>query len=410
MSTFALSCATCRTPAAVSDSYLYRCPSCGGVLEINYDLGSIPPFTRAELSSMVPGGLGRYQRLLPLRADTAFVSLGEGNTPLLTARRVGHEVGADRLLFKAEFCNPTGSFKDRPLSVGVNKAKEMGAQTVITSSSGNAGAAMAAYAAAAGLTAVVVVPEIVPAASVTQIAATGAKVVRTAGDVAAALRLVREASEKLGWINLATTYQSPYPTEGNKTVAYELAVQLGWRTPDWVVVPIGAGPLLAGIYRGFAELKAFGLVDRIPRLAGIQASGCAPIYESFRHGAAAVREWDRVTTMAKGIADPLRGYAEDGTYTLTLIRQSGGTAVAVDDAAILAARDRLRLEEGIFVEPTGAVALAGVLKMMEDGTASPNDEFVLMLTGHGLKGQFPAEPDRPVIEPTLEAMGKLLAL
>jgi threonine synthase len=254
------------------------------------------------------------------------------------------------------------------------------------------------------------VPDTTSREKLAQIAGYGATLVRIKGDVASAFRLAREAANELGWIDLATTYLSPYPTEGNKTVAYEIAAQLGWRSPDWLLVPVGSGPLLAGAFAGFLELQRSGLVERVPRMVAVQAEGCAPIYASFVAGATDVQEWSSsIQTVALAIADPLRGYAADGARTLAVVKRSGGTVLAVSDNATMDARTRLLREEGLFVEPSAAAVLAGLWDLAHLGLARPDETLVLLLTGHGLKGPSSVcEEEPPTIEPDLASLAAVL--
>jgi threonine synthase len=232
----------------------------------------------------------RHRRFLPLSADAEPVTLGEGDTPLLQARRLDPSGG---LLLKNETVNPTGSFKDRPVAVAATVARELGLSGLVCASTGNTGVAVAAYAARAGLPAACVVPETTPAAKMIQIEAVGARVVRVRGNYSDAYALARAAAESHGWANLTSTYVNPYMLEGDKTVAYEVFEQLGERVPDWVLVPVGAGPLLAAIHKGFRELGVPG-----PRMVAVQATGCAPVVRAFDSGVKEVNEWEHAVENA----------------------------------------------------------------------------------------------------------------
>ena len=323
-------CTRCSKRYPDRGSYLYHCPECDGIMDVEYDLAPVRfAWVPAQLAQR-RGGLGRWCELLPVSRE-ALVSLGEGDTPLVQAPSEALGCPGVHVYLKLEGCNPTGSFKDRAIAIGISKAREARARGVIISSTGNAGAALGAYSAYLGLPGVVLVPAATPFANLAQIAAYGVNLVRVEGDVSAPFHLACAAAEKLGWINLATTYQSPYPTEGDKTAGFELWMQLGWQVPDWVLVPVGDGPLLYACFKAFVELKELALVDRVPRFAAVQATGCAPIFHAWQAEESEVKAWDSPHTVAKGIADPLKGYAQDGTFTLQAVRSSGGIVLAVTD-------------------------------------------------------------------------------
>jgi threonine synthase len=364
-----LACHSCSWRGELSN--LYACPVCGSTLLVAYAGTYEPP------NGKVDEGIWRYRRFLPVSADTKPVTLGEGSTPTLQARRLDPS-GA--LLLKNETVNPTGSFKDRPVAVAATVARELGLSGLVCASTGNTGVAVAAYAARAGLPAACVVPEATPAAKTAQIGAVGARIVRVRGNYSDAYALAR-AAESYGWANLTSTYINPYMLEGDKTVAYEIFEQLGERIPDWVVVPVGAGPLLTAIHKGFEELGVSG-----PRMVAAQAAACAPVVRAFESGATEVSEWEHpAETTASSIADPLRGYPEDGTRTLSVVRQSGGTAIAVSEEETREATIDLARSEGLLVEPGAAVAVAAYRKLAAQAVISRGEPAVVVLTGHGLK-------------------------
>jgi threonine synthase len=364
-----LACHSCSWRGEISN--LYSCPVCGSSLLVAY------AGTYELPNGVVDEGIWRYRRFLPVSADSEPVTLGEGATATLQTRRLDPSGG---LLLKNETVNPTGSFKDRPVAVAATVARELGLSGLVCASTGNTGVAVAAYAARAGLPAACVVPEATPAAKTAQIGAVGARIVRVRGNYSDAYALAR-AAESYGWANLTSTYINPYMLEGDKTVAYEIFEQLGERIPDWVVVPVGAGPLLAAIHKGFEELGVSG-----PRMVAAQAAACAPVVSAFESGAKEVSEWEHsVETAASSIADPLRGYPEDGTRTLSVVRQSGGTAIAVSEGETREATIDLARSEGLLVEPGAAVAVAAYRKLAAQAVISRGERAVVVLTGHGLK-------------------------
>jgi threonine synthase len=365
-----LACHRCSWRGEISN--LYACPVCGSSLLVAYAGTYEPSYDTVE------EGIWRYRRFLPVPAEAEPVTLGEGGTPLLKARRFEP---SGRVLLKNETVNPTASFKDRPVAVAATVARALGLSGLLCASTGNTGVAVAAYAAQGRLPAACVVPETTPAAKMTQIEAVGAKVVRVRGNYSDAYALARVAAESYAWANLTSTYVNPYMLEGDKTVAYELFEQLGGRIPDWVLVPVGAGPLLAAIHKGFEELGVSG-----PRMVAVQASGCAPVVRAFESGASEVDEWESsIETAASSIADPLRGYPEDGTRTLTVVRESGGKAVAVSEEDTRQAITDLAGSEGLLVEPGAAVAVAAYRKLAAQEVIRASETVVIVLTGHGLK-------------------------
>ena len=398
-----LACHRCSWQGEISN--LYACPACGASLLVSYE-GAYEPH-----GGTVAEGIWRYRNFLPVSRSTEPVTLGEGGTPLLRAGRLDP---SGKLLLKNETTNPTASFKDRPVSVAATVAVELGLSGLVCASTGNTAVAVAAYAARAGLPAACVVPEATPAAKLTQIEAVGARIVRVRGNYSHAHALARAAAERYGWANLTSTYVNPYMLEGDKTVAYEIFEQLGGRAPDWVLVPVGAGPLLSAIHKGFEELGTTG--NSGPRLVAVQAAGCAPIVRAFESGATEVHEWEHaVETGASSIADPLRGYPEDGTRTLSVVRESGGVAVSVSEKETYEATIELARSEGLFVEPGAAVAVAAYRKLTTRGVIGEGESAVLVLTGHGLKDPEALrsvageDSSAPVVEPgDVEALGEVL--
>jgi threonine synthase len=355
----------------------------------------------------------RYRELLPLDTDSQLISLGEGGTPLISATRLSEDMHDIEVLLKNETVNPTGSFKDRALAVMTTRACDEGYGRVISSSSGNAGISSAAYAARAGVEAMVVAPESTRQTKLAQLTVHGARVVRVRGSTSDTYELAKAAAETGKWANLTTTFLSPLASAGFKTIGYELAdQQLDGHAPDWVIAPISAGPILVAVATAFREYRAAGRVDRVPRMVCAQAAGCAPIARAFEEGAENVTAWsDPPDTIATAIADPLRGYEDDGTLTLRVVRETEGVALTVTDDAIRKAIRRLAELEGVFAEPSGAVPLAALAILRDAGAIRAGSRVACLITGHGLKDPMAADQDvdAPLIEPDAEQLFKALA-
>ena len=354
---------------------------------------------RASLRDPSLPGMWAWFDLLPILDRAKVVSLGEGNTPLLPARRLGEDLGLDTLLLKDESRNPTGSFKDRMLTVGVTRAVELGFGTVAVQSSGNVGAAAAAYAARAGLRAKILVPRTAPPEKVLQAQMYGADVFRLDHDSPAAIfDLLQWACDEFHWhlVSTAAIY-NPFTLEGAKTIAYELAEQTDFDLPDWLIVPVGGGGNIGSLWRGFRDLEALGRLRRLPHLVGVQAAGCAPFVEAVRQGRTAqealAARWPDIQTVAGAIADDV---VFDAHVALPAVRESGGTAVAVTDEEILAAEASLARLEGLFVEPAAATTVAALKKLRAEGRIRRDERVACLLTGNGLKDPGSA---RRLVEP-----------
>ena len=380
-----------------------RCSQCGFSLGVTSGPFSGPLVTReAE-------GLWRYAALLPAVARASRVSLGEGTTPLLAAPRLGERLGV-RLLIKDETRNPTGSFKDRILAVAASVAVDCGSTGLICASTGNAGVATAAYAARAGIPAVIVAPARTPRAKVTPASAYGARWVAIDGDYSDAHAMAVQAAAQLGYLNATTTFVSPFSVAGSRSLGYELYEQLDGTVPDWVVVPIGAGPLLVGVETAYRELRALGLLTSMPRFLAVQPTGCAPIARAFREGSAHVSAWGSPDTVVSGLADSLKGYEHEGDLTLAAIRRSYGAAVMVDDEETLSWIHQLASGAGVFAEPSGAIAVAAVAQARREGLISTGATVVSCVTGSGLKdlAALQAAAPPPVITPDITQLRALL--
>ncbi len=390
----------------------YNCLKCKGILDVEYDYEAMK--TKgfgSQLTMMKKEGMWKFKGFLPVKNKESIVTLREGDTPLFHYERFGALMNLFNVYLKDETRNPTGSFKDRPISCAISKAREEGTDTVITSSSGNAGVAVASYAAKAGMKAIIVVPSTTPRNKLLSMVCSGAILLKIKGTISDCFNLARELARKYEWVNLTSTFLNPFATEGDKTIAYELYQQLKL-VPDWIVVPVGAGPLLVGIYKGYKELRELGLVDKLPAMVAVQVKGCAPIVRAFEREDLEVKAWGTPRTIASGIADPLQGYSDDGTLTLHIIKESGGVAVAVDDESLIESVQNLSRFVGIFAELTGVSSLASLKKLKEQGILKENDSVICMVTGSGFKDAYTIEkyveiPPRE-LEPNLKEVENFL--
>lgn len=311
------------------------------------------------------------------------VSLGEGDTPYLEGKRIRQELGISGLWMKDESRNPTGSFKDRAIALGTAVAKEYGCKKIVASSSGNGAASVAAYSARAGIEAEVVVPEGTPVGKTAHAQTCGADIIQEPGSFHRSFKYAQKLAKEDGVMNLTTTFLFPLGVEGYKLIAYEMFWQAE-TLPDYCFIPVGAGPVLYGIYKGFSELLRQKQIPAMPRLVAVQSDGCAPIVRAWDQGEK-TRAWDNPHGIASAIADPLLGYENHGDLTVDAIRESGGFALSVTDCEILEAGKLLAKREGIFVEPSSAAALAGLIKALQKKIVADTCHAALILTGSGLK-------------------------
>jgi threonine synthase len=356
------------------------CPKCGGVLEILYDYAYIRRiFTREKLAARADPALWRYRELLPIEEGSELPPLRVGGSPLYRAERLGESLGLENLYVKDDGLNPTASLKDRASAVAVTRARKAGIGTVACSSTGNAASSLAGNAAALGLRSFIFVPERAPLGKLTQLLIFGATVISVRGNYEDAFKLSAGAIEKYGWYNRNAAI-NPYLSEGKKTVSFEIAEQLGFKVPDYVAVSVGDGCTIAGLWKGFKDLFAVGFTDRLPRLISVQAAGCCPVNRAFESGAPLERMEEN--TIADSIAV---GVPRNGEKALRAIRESSGLAVNVSDAEILEAMRLLGTRCGVFGEPAGAAATAGLKKAVERGLVPAGALVVSLVTGNGLK-------------------------
>ncbi len=324
----------------------------------------------------------RYREVLPVYNDANIVTLGEGMTPLLNVPRLSSLIGMPNLQIKDESVNPTGSFKARGMAMAISRAKELGVERVAVPSAGNAGGAVSAYAARAGMHAFVFMPKDVPKAFITECEMNGAHVELIDGLISDCGKHVAANKAANGWFELSTL-KEPYRVEGKKTLGYELAEQSGWELPDVVVYPTGGGTGLIGMWKAFDEMEAMGWIgSKRPRMVTVQAEGCAPIVRAFHAGTLKAEPWVGASTKAAGLRVP--GAVGDALM-LTALRTSGGTAISVSDEELLRCAKMIGETEGMFVCPEGGAVLAGLIKLRDQGWVKPEDKVVLFNTGSGLK-------------------------
>jgi len=360
---------------------LHVCDFCFGPLEVDYDYERIAENISPERIAQGPRTIWRYRDLLPVD-DDAPVDLGAGFTPLVRADRLAAELGLGELWIKDDTANPTGSFKDRVVSVALTKARQLGFKVAACASTGNLANSVAAHAARAGMSSIVLIPDNLEEAKVTMTAVYGGTVVAVKGSYDDVNRLCAElASEHPSWAFVNVNVRTYY-AEGSKTLAFEVAEQLGWRAPDHVVVPIASGSQLTKVAKGFAELAKVGLIEPSDvRVSGAQAAGCSPVATAFAAGTDAIKPV-KPDTIAKSLSI---GNPADGWYALEAIRRSGGSCAAVTDDEILDGIRLLARTEGIFAETAGGVTIATLAKLAAQGQVRRDERVVALVTGHGLK-------------------------
>ena len=355
---------------------------CGSPLAVRYDLDSLRDRFDREKLACRRGGMWRWGEMLPLAAGVPVADLGEGSTPLLPAHALGEELGLANLWIKDESGNPTGSFKARGLSMAVNVAAALGATEFAVPSAGNAAAAVSAFAAARGARAHVFMPLDTPRAVVTECRVLGAEVVLVDGLITDAAHALREQNDGR-WCDVSTL-REPYRVEGKKTLGLEIAEALCWQLPDVIIYPTGGGTGLLGMWKAFEELEALGWIapGKRPRMISVQADGCAPLVRAFDEGRQEAEPWQNATTLAAGLRVPS---AIADFWILDVIRESGGSAVAVEEEALLRETLHFSRAEGILACPEGGAALAALCRLVDEGSVRADETVVLFNTGSGLK-------------------------
>ncbi len=396
-----LRCVRCARTYA-REEVEYYCPACGyheGILDVLYDYEAVQQKLNAKaLNGNRDFSMWRYLPLLPIRSRELIPHLQVGWTPLYDSPRLAGELGIARCWVKDEGRNPTASFKDRASAVGVVKALERKSAQITCASTGNAASSLAGFAAAAGMEATIFVPERAPEAKVAQLLVYGARVFSVAGTYDEAWELCMRASAEFGWYNRNCAI-NPYLVEGKKTVSLELAEQF-WRIspdnfPDWVVVSVGDGCTIAGVWKGLTEMVRMGLLRRLPRILGVQAEGCQPFVAAWRNRN--TLEPCAADTLADSIAV---GHPRNFTKAMSAVNESGGAFIAVADEEILESITRLARKTGVFCEPAAAACAAGVRRAIETRVMGRSESAVLVLTGNGLKD----------IQNAMRAAGRAIAI
>jgi len=399
-----LKCSLCD--ATYAHAHVFTCPRCGeqGILDVQYDYDAIrtqllPALGRRAFDHW------RYREVLPISPDLQLPPLHIGWTPVYEAPRLAKLLGLQRMFLKDDGRNPTNSFKDRASSIGVLKAIEFGFDTIACASTGNAASSLAGLAASVGLKSFIFVPERAPEPKITQLLIFGATVLKVKGTYEQAFDLCKRACDEFGWYN-RNSGTNPFLVEGKKTAGLEIAEQFGKSLPDWVVVSVGDGCTIGGIGKGLHEMKQLGIIDRVPRLLGVQAEGAKPILTSFLSGK------DLVPTDTHTLADSIAvGTPRNWRRAVRQIKLSHGAMIAVSDEEILdAMRETARLG-AVFGEPAGIAGVAGLKKAIATGIVKPNESAVAVITGNGLKDVHSAKQaaGQPIsVEPDLPALKKAL--
>jgi len=382
------------TDTFVKDIYCSKCSKrfsmdeiltlcrCGGPLLVDYNYDSAREAISKDELYRRDQTMWRYRELLPVIDDSNIVTLGEGGTPLLHAVSMGEDLGLAGLFFKDETTNPTGSFKARGLGMAVSRAKELGVEKLIIPTAGNAGSAVAAYAARAGLGCMVVMPKDVPAPFLVDCVYHGAQTELVDGNIADCGARASELVAEEGWFSVATL-KEPYRIEGKKTMGYEIAEQFDYDLPDVIIYPTGGGTGLIGMWKAFGEMEKLGWIGpKRPRMVSVQAEGCAPIPRAFEEGREDARTWKNPSTLAAGLRVP--GAVGD-FLMLNAIRESSGTAITVSDDELMADTMLLASKEGIFSSPEGGASVACLRKLIKSGFVKSTDKVAVFITGSGYK-------------------------
>lgn len=374
-------CPECGTTFAALSIQTY-CHSCNSPLFVTYPLADLKNTLTRQAISARPRGLWRWHELLPVCSPDDRISLGEGDTPLLGVPHLSAKVGVPALFIKEESLNATGSFKARGLAVAVSRARELGITRLVIPTAGNAGGAMAAYAARAGLQATVFMPQDTPLANQREVVMNGADLRLVDGLIHDAGRAAAAFAQETGAFNMST-FKEPYRVEGKKTLGFELAEAFSWQLPDVILYPTGGGTGLVGMWKAFNELQELGWIDsRRPRMVVVQSAGCAPIVRAFEQHASRAQLWENAATIASGLRVP-SVFAD--RLILRVLSESHGTALSVSDDQIIRAQKEIAISEGILCAPEGAATWAAAQILIDQGWIKRDEKVVLFNTGSGLK-------------------------
>ncbi|EHP86134.1 threonine synthase [Methanotorris formicicus] len=388
------------------DDITYTC-ECGGLLEIVYDYETIKEKVSKETLRKREIGVWRYLEYMPVKDPKKIVTLHEGGTPLYKCDNLAKELGLKELYVKNEGANPTGSFKDRGMTVGVTRANELGVKVVGCASTGNTSASLAAYSARSGKKCIVLLPEgKVALGKLAQAMFYGTKVIQVKGNFDDALKMIRELAEKKLLYLLNSV--NPFRLEGQKTIGFEICDQLNWEVPDRVILPVGNAGNISAIWKGFKEFRETGIIDELPKMTGIQAEGAKPIVDAVKKGAKEIIPEEHPETIATAIRI---GNPVNAPKALDAIYSSGGTGESVTDEEITYAQKLLARTEGIFVEPASASSIAGLIKLLDNGVVDRDEKIVCITTGNGLKDPDAAirASEEPIkIECDIEVLKKIL--
>lgn len=404
----ALKCLLCGAEYAPGEA-LYVCPKHGheGILDPLYDYEQVGRrLNRETLARNRDYSIWRYAPLLPINGLDLVPPLQVGWTPLYHAQRLGVQLGLERLYIKDDGRNPSASFKDRASAVGIVKARELGRKIITAASTGNAASSLACLAASVGIKTIIFVPETAPQPKVAQLLIFGATVIMVRGTYDQAFDLCLAASDEYGWYSRNTAY-NPYLSEGKKTAALEICEQLQWQPPDKIFVSVGDGCIIGGLGRGLRDLRALGLIERLPQLIGVQAEGSAALAEAWRKGTEQV-----APVVPQTLADSISvGQPRDAIKALRAVRETSGEFITVSDEQILEAMRVLARGAGVFGEPAGVTGFAGLQKMLREGRIDHDERVVVLVTGNGLKdpqSAIRATRAPHLIEPTVEALHQLV--
>jgi len=402
-------CINCKTIYGI-DEVVYFCKKCSDILEIKFDPNELEENATTTEWKNRPLSVWRYRPFMPIHESTRLVTLGEGGTGLHRSERLGNELGIQNLYIKNEGENPTGSFKDRGMTVGVTKAVELGARHVICASTGNTSASLAAYAARAGIKCTVLIPSgKIAYGKLSQAMIHGAKVLQVKGNFDQALEFVFKLAEKHKDIYLLNSI-NPFRVEGQKSLGYEICDQLDYKVPDHIIIPVGNAGNISAVWKGLTEFHQLGLIKKLPKMTGIQAQGSAPIAQAIQTGSDQIIPIENPDTIATAIRI---GAPVSWKKAVNAIRESHGTAETVTDNEILEAQKTLAYIEGIFVEPASASSIAGLKKLIKKGIITKDEKVVCITTGHGLKDPDTAikQSEEPIeVEADIAAIETALGL